>query len=393
MLEVTGTLKGKIYKEEIVTAEYLMEAFGLDFLKGKEKVTFKLNEDNPNVVKKNKADGKLRFPASFGFTTFINGFYEGANLQIRYYTSKVNNGPNLKPKYTPNRLRMNGKAKPLNTTQDKEEALFWLLFPHCKDSPLHDPRRHPAVYLLDDVEKTAKVKMEKEALELKLRTSILGLPDDLAVQIALGIKLGRYSIPPEEAENPVSAKVALIELAKRDPGGLQDAMSSKPVMIDGAIVLAKKRGLIHIAPGANQKKAWYYADSLGGERIIPLPSKGNPNKELAKYLSTREAWMNFQEITGIGKKEGEAPEVAEELPAFEMNEDAKVIQEGIDNRCVVLHPKENKVYIMEPSGHLQDRALLIIKDRKTWKEELLSRANSMIAGRVRKRLEEGAVVV
>ena len=163
-------------------------------------------------------------------------------------------------------------------------------------------------------------------------------------------------------------------------------------MVDGAIVLAKKRGLIRVAPGENQKNAWYYADSLGGERIIGLPAKGNANKELAKYLSSREAWMNFQEMTGLSVNES-GDEIAQVDNVPELNEDAQVIQEGIEGRCVVLHPTEDKVYIMETTGHLQDRALLVIKDRKTWKEELLTRANKMIAGRVKKRLEEGALAV
>ena len=391
MLEVTGTLKGKVYKEEILTADQLAEAFNLNFFE-KDKATFKLNTENTNIVKRNRADGKLRYPNSYQLTTFINGFFEGANLQIRYYRSKVNNGPNLAPRYTPTRLRMNGKAKPLNFSKDKEEALFWLLFPHCKDSPLHDPRRHIAAYVVEDLEKTAQVKFQKETLDLQLRSSIMRLSDDLAVQIALGIKVGRRSIPAEEAGHPVSAKVALIELAKIDPSAVQAAMSSKSTMVDGAIVLAKKRGLIRVAPGENQKNAWYYADSLGGERIIGLPAKGNANKELANYLSSREAWMNFQEMTGLSVNES-GDEVAQVDNVPELNEDAQVIQEGIEGRCVVLHPTEDKVYIMETTGHLQDRALLVIKDRKTWKEELLTRANKMIAGRVKKRLEEGALAV
>lgn len=394
MLEVTGTLKGKVYHEEILTADQLAELFGLtETLQRREGITFKLNVDNPNVVKRNRADGKMRFPNSYQLTTFINGFFEGANLQIRYYRSKVNNGPNLRPRYSPTRLRMNGKAKAINFRRDKEEALFWLLFPHCKDSPLHDPKRHLAAYVMEDIEKTAALRLNRESLDLKLRTAIMELEDDMAVQIALGIKVGRRSIPPQEAEHPVSAKVALIELSKLDPNAMRDALASKSTMIDGAVVLAKKRGLILIAPGDNQKNAWYYADSLGGERIIGLPANGNPNKELAKYLSTREAWINFQEITGLkeGVKETEAQVIAtENVP---VDEDAAVIQQGLDERCVVLHPTEDKVYIMEPTGHLQDRALLVIKDRKTWKEELLSRANKMIAGRVKKRLEEGALAV
>lgn len=395
MLEVTGTLNGKVYKEEILTADQLAKEFGLDFFNDKERITFKLNEDNPNVVKKNRADGKMRYPNSYQLTTFINGYFNGANLQIRYYRSKVNRGPNLMPRYSPTRLRMNGKAKPLNLKKDKEEALFWLLFPTCKNSPLHDPRSHTAAYVMQDIAASAQAKFHRESLELKLRTSIMKLPDDLAVQIALGIKIGRLSIPMEEAENPISAKVALIEMSKKNPEGVRDAMASKSTMVDGAIIIAKRKGLIKIAPGANSKNAWYYADSLGGEEILRLPAKGNPNKELGKYLANREAWINFQEITGIKPDSGvmsETPSESAEVTE-EMDEDAQVIQEGILNRCIVLHPTEDKVYIMEPSGHLQDRALLVIKDRKTWKEELLSRANKMIAGRVRKRLEEGAAAV
>ncbi len=404
MLEVTGTLKGKVYKEDILTADQLAEAFGVaDIFEERapttglfetRTLTFKLNTENPNVVKRNRADGKLRYPTAYQLTTFINGFFEGANLQIRYYRSKVNGGPNLRPRYSPARLRMNGKAKPINLARDKEEALFWLLFPHCKDSPLHDPKRHIAAYVLEDKEKMAQAKFQRESLELQLRSSIMQLPDDLAIQIALGIQVGRRTIPQDEAQSAVSAKVALIELAKMNPQAVRDAMSSKGTMIDGAIVLAKRRGLIHIAPGDNQKNAWYYSDSLGGERIIGLPAKGNPNKELAKYLSSREAWINFQEITGITETEAkisEAPPVEE--AAEEVSEEAAIIQEGLANRCIVLHPTEDKIYIMEPSGHFQDRALLVVKDRKTWKEELLNRANRAIAGRVKKRLEEGALAV
>lgn len=387
MLEVTGTLNGRVLEEAIISADELIEAFNLDFPYDSPAVTFKINKDNHNVVTTNRADNRPRSANKWNLTPFISGFYNGANVQIRYYQSKIPQGLGKKARYTPNRVEFAGKSRSVNLATKKEEAVFMMLFPLCGQSPLRDPRRHGIVYNVADPGKAAQVEFSKESANYELQGKIFALTDEMASMIALGYKAGGRSIPQDTAINPVSARVALLNLAKADPKSVYEALASQPTLIAGTVVHAAANHLIELKNTHTGKRAWHYSTALGGDMITEVPAKGNPKDHLAKYLLNRQAWINFQQVTAIAKPGSLETQIEEQRKSSDSEEET-LAREAIESRIVALHPTEDKIYILEPGGHFQDRALLVIKgSRDNWREELISRTNKIITGRLKARME------
>jgi len=391
MLEVTGILNGQSVKNKIISATELMEALKVRLPANQDIIRFNLNTKSNTVITLNKADGKERYANSFLLTTYINGFYEGQNIQIRYYTSKIDRGGDRPPRYTPEKLTFQGKSQSLSVQTDLEKIVFMYLFPLCSDSPIRDPKYHEVVYSLYDVAKHTDEKWQREELFQEVRSLILNLPDVSAVNIARGIKIGKKKIPVDMQAGARSAKIAMLEMAKDHPGEMHRALTSMDVQVIGAVTEAIEKGFVKQDRKGNVLN-WHYGDLLGGEKITSLKVGENPKQALIDHLMNREAWINFQQVihSAVGVDSSSQKEEVTEVKA--VDPDLADILQAIEERMVTIHPSEDKIYIMEASGHLQDRALLAVDNRETWKEELIDRSNKIILGRIRKRLNESVNV-
>jgi len=376
MLSVTGTYKGEPVEDKIVPAKELIEYFKLPVDPKKQaRVQFELDKKSKGVIAKNLADGKERYSPRGMMKPLINGSYEGDSIEIRYYERKSQRGKNTV--YSPNRVHFSGKRMGIDTNQNLEQAVFFMLHPWCVDSPV---RRRNAIgrYRLYSAEAAGHAKIKEVEKFSRVREMILKATDAQALRVAKALSHKSRLIAKDETNYPSTAKAALLMLAQRKPDAVQGAFGSPEMEVIGTAMQAQDDGLIEMSPNRMGRNAWFYKD--GGE-IVSVP-KGKPVfNELVKHLQDPGEFERFVSQVYPG-------EVAkQEAPKVDYDDYAAVLEAGVDEGFVMIHPSEDKVYIMV-DNQFQDRALKVIDDRDNWKQELLENATKAQANRVRKLIEK-----
>ena len=378
MIELTGTVKGQMFDNKRVTPDELIDIFNLP-INGAEKIVFRLDESNRNVVAINLASGQKRFPTRHGLITAFAAMYEGSSISIRYYESKTELQKG-NTKYFPNKLYFTGIQTTLNLMTNKEKAVFMMLFPWCKESPFRSPRKEP-VYLVHDRVKNAKAKLKDSKTFSELMETIMKSGDDYITQIAYGIKVQGTKVASDDAKHPATARMALLDMARKYPEDTHTAFHSLTTRITGAIVDAKNQKLIKVVTTPT-KIIWTYSEELGGDVLVAMKNTGEPTRRLIEYLSEAGHWNKF---TGRIFKNPEDPTVETTDPS-DMN-NKELIEAAILAHCLVLHPQEDKVYIMDANSQFESRSLMILTGpRENWKEELLERLSNVQRNRLTKRL-------
>lgn len=381
MIELTGTVNGKMYENQRMTPDELIDIFNLP-INGADRIVFRLDEENGNVVATNLADGQKRFPVRQGLITAFAGMYKGSSIHIRYYESKTNSGKD-NIKYFPNKLYFNGIQTTLNLHTSKEKAVYMMLFPWCKESPLRSPRKEP-VYLVYDRVKNAKAKLKDSKLFSELMDTIMQSGDDYITQIAYGIKVQGARVASDDAKHPATARMALLEMARKYPDDTYTAFHALTTRIVGAVTDAKERKLIKSITTPS-KVTWEYSDELGGDVLVELKNDGDPTRKLIEYLSDSGNWNKF-----TSRAFAESAVVESEVTGDPADMDnADLIEAGIKARILVVHPQEDKVYLMDENSQFDGRALMILKGaRENWKRELSEGMTNIQRNRLIKRLTD-----
>jgi hypothetical protein len=379
MLSVTGTFKGEPVEDKIVPAKDLIEYFGLPINPGKQtRVQFELDPRSKGVITKNLADGEERYSPRGMMKPLINGSFKGDTIEIRYYERKSQRGKNTT--YSPSRVHFTGKRMGLDVEQNLEQAVFFLLHPWCVDSPV---RRRNSIgrYRIYSAEAAGKAKIAEVEKFSMVRDMILKATDEQALRVAKAISYKSQHIAKDETDFPSTAKAALLILAQKQPGVVQSAFSSPEMEVIGAAMQAQDDGVIEMSPNKMGRNAWFYAN---GSEIVSVP-KGKPVfNELVKHLQNPGEFERFI----ANAYPDEANSRPDEAPAeIDFDDYAAVLQEGINQGFVKIHPTEDKVYIMV-DNQFQDRALKVVDDRDNWQEELIANATKAQANRVKKLIEK-----
>lgn len=383
MLELTGHIKGKSYNEDLVSADDLIDIFDITLPKKTDVIRYSLVKSS-GTIRMNRADGKETYAGAHLLTTFINGFYNGESVQLRYYNSKIPQGVGNPVKYVPRKIEFTGKSQAFSLSRQKEQAVFTYMFKWCEQSPLREPHSEKVYTLRDLSKENAKNLIQQELLQ-EVRMAILAMSDETAIDIGRGFRTGNIYIEDAYLGDGASAKVALLEQADRFLPEVHAAIHSQKVMIRGGIETAIKNGTIIPKEGKSGASMWHYSSMFaGGEQICQVLPGHNPKETLATYMMQGDNWLKHQQKmasddTFVASQKALENEVNLDSPA-------SIVALALTKEVIALHPTNDKVYIVLESGHLEDKALLNIKNRDEWKDELATRATAPILGRIKKRL-------
>lgn len=378
MIEITGTINGELYEDRRMTADQIIDLFGLP-VNGQDRIIFRLNEKNKNVVAKNLADGKPRFPVKQGLITTFNGMYNGSSIQVRYYERKVERSKG-EVRYFPDKVYFDGLQTSFNLDRDREKAVFMMLFPWCKESPFRPPRK-AFVYQVHDRVKNAKAKLTDNVKFAEVMENIMKSSDDLIRQVAYGIKVKGKRVNHEDAKFPATARMALLDMARENPADTYNAFHSTAVRMAGAVIDAKEQKKIKSRVSGG-KVYWEFSDDLGGDVFVEFKNHGDAVAQLIKHLSDVNNWNAFTSRVYDGA------DIETEVPAEPADmENSELIDTAIRAKVLTIHPKEDKVYLMDENSQFESRALMILDGgREGWKEELAQNMSAVQRNRILKKL-------
>jgi hypothetical protein len=388
MLEVSGEWEGEIVDEKLVSAQDLVKHFNLPFKKG-DKVNFRLHS---SVKTKDLASGKLRFADRRQFAPIISGVYKGSMFTIRYYerkrkrTGKKNNGV----VYTPLRLAFLGEEMIFDTDREFEKTVFMFLYSSCADSPLRAKRaqKHWEFFRPDQEAAEKLVGFENhEALRLR----VMELKDDEAMYIAKAIQMMKGLLSAKvKLTSPAISKLALVDVAMKNPQGLKNALDSLQIEAAATIIRAQEEDQI-LLRSEKGGRTWVWHEDQGGTIILKVGSKaGNPVHKLIEHLtSSLEGLSEFK-----AKLNKETPNLTE-LPVNESNDDSSIEEMEPDELfklavsigAIGYHPDEQKVYLKNENGQFVGNALKA-NVGPDWESELAEGLPRAATGKLRKHLVE-----
>ena len=215
MLAITGNLNGKPVEDQIISASDVIKLFNLPISKDAEKIVFELDKKSKGVIAINPVDGSERFAYRSMLKPIATGTYKNESYTVQYYNTRRQNNKGGYT-YSPNRVDFMGKRHSINTDQDLEKAVFFLLHPWCKDSPLRN-RNSISRYKLFSAEKESMLKIQEEERHAKLRDMVLQMDDARGIRIAKAIshKHGG-TIPQSGTETAATAKASLLVLMREN---------------------------------------------------------------------------------------------------------------------------------------------------------------------------------
>jgi hypothetical protein len=369
MLEITGYINGETLQNKLVSADELAKLFGVTV---PEKLTIEANKNS----KKTDRYGNVRSSVGVNLNTSILGTFQGNEVQILYYTRKpYKDGiPNPQPK----RMRVQLPNSVIDSTRQKEIAVFTMLHPKCEDSPIKS-NRVTTRYKIKNRAKEAQAEIQRRLLIRETENKILlEKNEDLLRRIALGIRVNRQSIGGAQNMTMDELKAALLNLFEKNPYDFANAYSDVTVKIKGLIQEAKMANVIKLQKRGNIAQ-WIYTENE--EEIVNVSGK---DKDLAlmhflsdagnfeQHYPRLEAGIKNQRVdknalAAIMARGGTTSETLsiENMTAEELFRYAK------DANKIMFYPEEMRVALMDDG--IPGNTLLKIDKITRWETELIEK--------------------
>lgn len=363
MLAVTGTIKEKTYDEEIISAENLLKLFNFNV------PTKKDGQVQFNTIKKkfNSFTGKPEF----------TGMYEGKQVRIRYFESKIGTRDN--PKFLPTHLPdVVPPSFLLNFMQDADFVAFMALTPHCEDSPIKN-RVTVKRWRLYRPEVDAKKKVDYSD-KIRKAFDLIDKSDEMVLRRKAKGMYGRTDIKDMSIEE---VKALFTDDVMTAPQTFLNKFNDEKTSITGIVHDAFEHGLFSfVIAGAAVVIKWGH--SIQGGVEIARVAKGTDVKDfMAEYVLKNtsiihilQQWYEKSDLkTTIARFDGDSKIqslINEEFTEEIINglKETQALELAIAKQVIAFNYKDSVVnYITDGSIEPKDYK---IKDSSRWQEEFLN---------------------
>lgn len=284
MLQLSGTLKGKIYDNQVVSPEEFAELFGCPKNKtGNDVHTLELCQTHVNV----DAFGQVKYTRSITQSAAYTLNIAGSLIEVRYYTSKVMTAPS-QFKYLPDNIQFTGRSNDY-TQSEYEKFLFLYASPMCANSP--SSAQDPAYQHHDPqaIERAAEAKSLRFA---NLIQEIQEAPDSDIIAKSRGITVRGVGTNVAQNAGPALHRAALIRLLSQYQEDFEKAFREDTVLVRGLAREAMYKGGVQ-QKTINGRKAWVWGSN--GTVILYFAESADPFTELVSWCLAPE---NYQYAKG-----------------------------------------------------------------------------------------------
>lgn len=380
MFSITGTINGKTYNEEIISAEELADFFDLP-VKKDDKNHFRVHASATSI---DLATGKPRGALTVKIPTLISGRQGNNSFIIQYFQNRTWHEVRKAYTYQPRKLALNGMNH-VFAPDAYEQAVLACLSPICATSPFTRRRQQ---FEWTDPSKEARQRIKEERMRTKYRDLILNDHEAIINAVARGYRHQGHKIPNSKLSTSDDARYALLQELDKFPKSVADAYGNPEVRLLGSLQAAiDHKQIIGIDQGNNQRQ-WVFSDDHGGG-IIGKTNGPDHFAGLVQIFTT--TGDRYSYITRLKEIQG-SDEVAKETENSEKNKKATgdplaLIREAVLKQVITYLPEENRVYLLNEKGQIEDnRALKIIEDSENWMSEL-AQSGAIAMKRIAKELK------
>jgi hypothetical protein len=345
MLEFTGSINGEMYEEQAVSVSQLIKHFG---------VTIPKNLTIERITGKRDRYGQRKESNQVILNPYFNAVFNGEQFTLRYYANK-NKRSDQTISYLPKKIRFNGTK--VFDQKDQEVALFLFLHPQNAASPFS--ARLTFVKTSDKVAES-QVRLDAAREAALIQAMIINESDGNKIQrVARGFKHKGETISTIHTNDSTMAKVALLDMAKKYPFAVKEALEDEETLIRGIVGLAEDSGRISL-----RNNSWY----IEREMYLNVDKFEDPVQKLQNYLSDHANLTKF-----LSKVYKMNINVSSELS------DINIVQKAIDDGRIIL--EDGKAWITNESG---EKSGIPIGRFESFDELLTAGLPKGILGRIRK---------
>jgi hypothetical protein len=277
MLELTGTLKNKVYNQEVVSSEQLAELTGAPKkIKGDEQ---HILEICPNLVKVTP-EGQMNYPRGISQQGMTELQIDGDTVSLRYYKRKNQTGPGMFT-YSPTHVEFKG-LKNAYTAADYEQFLFLYLSSICKDSP--SKPQDPMIQYHDALAIERNAVASSEQLEQMLEI-IQKAPNTDILAKSRGILLNGIGTNVPQGAGVGMHRAALIGLLVKYQAAFCAEWYNDSVFVRGLAREAMYTGGVKQKQVGN-RQAWVWGSN--DTTILFIPDGADPFTELVSWCISAE---------------------------------------------------------------------------------------------------------
>lgn len=378
MFELTGYFNGEYVEEKVVGARQLIEHFNLEMLKDKKRLVVELDANAAGTYSRNRSVNNNHAVQRM-LHPLITGSYNGDQYFIRYYKTKVPRTDRgvTSFNYSPKRVSFRGSSEVIDLQgpdADLERAVFLSLCPSTSMSPFHSRGNSP-MYLFKDREKDMETALMREQIIDNVTSMILEEKSGQRLQrIAKGITLpGNVRLDSTKTESGDAARLALLNLARKNPALVIDSFNDDGVYATGVAFHAIDSGLIKVVNLGGGRQAWRWTDT-GGE-VLKIDPGVAPRYALEQWIKQPANFAAFINRTGSDKEDVNAPAGVD----FDDLSDRDLIELAYEHKMVFLDRKKNRVYQLDGNGQVSNKALVVLKGEPDgWMDEAANNLNSPV---------------
>ncbi len=285
---------------------------------------------------------------------YFNAVFEGEQFTLRYYSNK-NKRSDQTISYLPKKIRFNGTK--VFGDREQEVALFLYLHPQNASSPFAS--RLTFVKTSDKVAES-QLKLDAARQAAIIQATIINEADlDKIQRVARGFKYKGETISTINTTDPTMAKVALLDMAKKYPFAVKEALEDAETIVRGVIGIAEDTGKI-----ALRNNSWY----IDRELYLTVDKFEDPVDKLQWHLSDNANLTKF--LAKIYKAEDKVEAAIEEM---------NIVQQAIDAGRIGLI--DGKAWVLNENG---EKTGLPIGKFESFEELLTSGLPKSTLGRIKK---------
>lgn len=284
-LLLSGDVNGEMYDKKRVSADQVMEIFGI-----KELFNVDPMDKNP-IVELKLHNGKIKmkdgqqFHPSYQVPGSLMGTFKGADVELVYFDTMRKDRDDLITT-TPRLLPFDKRSIKFRFLQKKELVVWYILHPYCAESPLRNDN-HDLVWTLDDSRKESEHFYRAAMKEGEIRKQILEDAITVVKRKAMGMRL----VSPKATEYEARAKLIGRFDALKSQGKLAEFYNDweEPYShVSGLVKEAVDRGVIKkVDMKSGGRVAWIWGENLPQSGAIREVGRGlDPLEELIKHVTS-----------------------------------------------------------------------------------------------------------
>ena len=406
MLIFTGTINGKEYKEQSVSAVEIAKLGDLpEIPKNNQVLNLRLRAKR---IGRNRAENNAPVvPRSFRFPAVFQGqMPDGSSFTLRWATNSKP-GKNGAASYSPSMCEFEGQIMAFSNKRNQyEKFVYFALHPHCATSPFVGSDTYFEMF---DPAAEAQAMVERQKLNAAMLNEILTVADDAKIRIkAMGLSVNGQTVSVGQHIPTQNIRLSLANLFQQAPDEFAKQWNTGETILRGLLTDAMYSGVVEHVPNAQGGRAgWVWRKGTWEGQIATFTSiNDDAFRALSNWAASNyDAVMEYllrnldadtaNSIIGAegGASSSRSLKSAPEAEPVSTKTASEILFDAVVQQGIVAYDRASKSVVwLDDNGEITGKPFLEGVEAKTWYTEtkafFVGQRGMWHRGEAKKKLEQ-----